>query len=70
MKEHDKHYDGNDPQKPLPSGHFAPRQGEESEQLGDGSPAVAPREGQGAQDRKDESDSTPQGTDSKNPQGR
>ena len=40
----EKHYDGADPEKPLPPEHFTEAQQEDARNLGDGSPGVEPRE--------------------------
>jgi hypothetical protein len=40
-----EHYDGDHPNEPLPPEHFTPEQREEAANLGDGSPALDPRDG-------------------------
>lgn len=47
----DTHYDGEDPNEPLPPEHFTPQEREEAASLGDGSPAVDPRGGRKVQDK-------------------
>ncbi|MGH7719313.1 MAG: hypothetical protein ACREON_10775 [Gemmatimonadaceae bacterium] len=47
MRESEKHHDGTNPEEPLAPEHFSPGERREAEQLGDGSPGVAPRTGVG-----------------------
>lgn len=41
----DTHYDGEDPNEPLPAEHFTPQERREAASLGDGSPGLDPRGG-------------------------
>lgn len=42
--EKEKHYDGSNPEEPLPPDHFTDAEREDARQLGDGSPAIDARE--------------------------
>lgn len=48
MRNANEHYDGTNPEEPLAPEHLSPAERRESEQLGDGSPGVAPSTGAGA----------------------
>jgi hypothetical protein len=53
----EKHYDGDNPNEPLPPEHFSPQERAAAKDLGDGSPAVDPRRGR-TDDAKDAQDTT------------
>lgn len=50
----DSHYDGDTPNEPLPPEHFTQQEREEAASLGDGSPALDPRDGRKVEHKGDD----------------
>lgn len=65
----DKHYDGDHPEEPLEEGHFSEQERKEASRLGDGSPAVEPRESGGPGKSGSETGRGAEGTADRAPEG-